>query len=85
MAEVLSYRDYQKHPLHVDSPTEYADMLRGHTQMIPLPVSDALDRRVPELPLINTMQQQNTRVSTRVFVLTRQQSLATHYYVVNFQ
>lgn len=63
MVDDLSYRDYQKHPIHMDPPTEYADVLRGHTQVLPLPVSDALDRRAPELPLIHNMQQQSSRVS----------------------
>lgn len=63
MIDDLSYRGYQKHVLQTDPPTEYIDVSRGHVQMIPLPVSDALDRREPELPLINNMQQQRTRVS----------------------
>lgn len=63
MVDDLSYRGYQKHPIHMDPPTEYADMLMGHAQVLPLPVSDALDRRAPELPLINNVQQQSSRVS----------------------
>lgn len=50
----------------MDPPTEYSDVLIGHAQVLPLPVSDALDRRAPELPLINNMQQQRRRVSATV-------------------
>ncbi|GFV55355.1 uncharacterized protein TNCV_2269061 [Trichonephila clavipes] len=44
------------------TPTEYADVYRHgvRTQVLPLPVSDALDKHAPELPLINNVQQ-NTR------------------------
>ncbi|XP_054717865.1 nephrin-like [Uloborus diversus] len=61
----LTVRGYHKRPtatLHMEPPTEYADVYRHgvRTQVLPLPVSDALDKRVPELPLINNVQQ-NTR------------------------
>ncbi|KFM66285.1 hypothetical protein X975_02725, partial [Stegodyphus mimosarum] len=61
----LGVRGFHKRPvpLHMEPPTEYADVYRhgGRTQVLPLPVSDALDKRAPELPLINNVQQ-NTRV-----------------------
>ncbi|XP_035226693.1 uncharacterized protein LOC118199021, partial [Stegodyphus dumicola] len=54
-------------PLRMEPPTEYADVYihGGRTQVLPLPVSDALDKRAPELPLINNVQQ-NTRVHSFV-------------------
>ncbi|XP_042897575.1 neural cell adhesion molecule 2 isoform X2 [Parasteatoda tepidariorum] len=70
VVEDISYTDigvraYHKRsvPLHMEPPTEYADVYRHgvRTQVLPLPVSDALDKHAPELPLINNMQQ-NTRV-----------------------
>ncbi|CAL1291261.1 unnamed protein product [Larinioides sclopetarius] len=60
----LGVRGYHKRavPLHMEPPTEYADVYRHgvRTQVLPLPVSDALDKHAPELPLINNVQQ-NTR------------------------
>ncbi|XP_042897578.1 cell surface glycoprotein MUC18 isoform X4 [Parasteatoda tepidariorum] len=73
VVEDISYTDigvraYHKRsvPLHMEPPTEYADVYRHgvRTQVLPLPVSDALDKHAPELPLINNMQQ-NTRECIR--------------------
>ncbi|XP_055943583.1 nephrin-like isoform X3 [Argiope bruennichi] len=64
----LGVRGYHKRavPLHMEPPTEYADVYRHgvRTQVLPLPVSDALDKHAPELPLINNVQQ-NTRECIR--------------------
>ncbi|KAG8194330.1 hypothetical protein JTE90_029206 [Oedothorax gibbosus] len=63
----LGVRGYHKRPMpmHMEPPTEYADYRHGvRTQVLPLPVSDALDKRAPELPLINNVQQ-NTRECVR--------------------
>ena len=50
----------------MDPATEYDNVIRGHTHVLPMPISDALDRRAPELPLISNIPQQRSRVSTTV-------------------
>lgn len=67
----------------MEPPTEYADVMRGHTQVLALPVNDTLERKPTELPLINNMQQQSSRVGTRVskfFMLCNMLSIMENFH-----
>ena len=63
----LSVAGFHRRPIHMEPPAEYADVYRrgGRTQVLPLPVSDALDKHSlagQELALIGNVQP-NTIVS----------------------
>lgn len=68
----LSVAGFHRRPMHMEPPTEYADVYRqrGRTQVLPLPVSDALDKHSlasQELALIGNVQP-NTIVSKYINV-----------------